>query len=947
MPLLEGVLSEALGSLLAKVVSNVAGKAAAAPVIHVDLGITKVKDAQGEELLFTDAQLAAIATFLRTPEAMALAQTYTLGTAVAGRYAPAREWVEESTASFVALFERHVQELPKPATDTAYAVWGIVTENLGSIAPLAEAMTRVPADDIDRLFISKDDLPDIQPPPRYIREVLAVTSDSLSLERLLGIFQDIRRAVLHVTAEVKLEHTQEHHRFSRDKLYIDRTLHPALASTVSTDGMSSEALLSRYGGRTVIVGHPGAGKSTFVTHMAYTAAMQSKAVLAPIVIKCRDFGSEPDLPPIDQIVRSLSVEYSVSTAKEDVEYLLALGRCLVIFDGVDEYVDVQHRRQQIAAIELLAMNFPLASIVCTTRKMGYESAKFRDDLFELLELHEYTDEQVVDYATRWFALMGRPDRDRQAFLIESNDIVEIRCNPLMLSLLCTLYRVRGYIPMNRRDVYKECADLLFYGWDALRHIPQPVDNRRYGHNLMEDLAHFFFTFPSAAAGVEERQLVRLVAQYFRDTAGVEEHESLERASNFLEFCATRAWLLTAAGFNSRGQRLFAFTHRTFMEFYTAEALIRRSDSYESARDAIVRAFRSNPSSVLPELMAQAYENRSHRGAESLLRDMIRNHPGSLFDGVSLEPLCLRILNSTPVSAPLTRDVLIAALRSWATANTDLDRASFISMLQLSRDNRRICIQILDGMANEVSGKELSSFRKRFLIRWASLWFVGQADPFLADWQEVVDSMVSREGRAASVKSRAVAEYLVHLGQIPVTDLGNDLADAVALRCFGAVVPGILTRALWRLSLHQSDETDESVLHYYGNMLRRSVSRVTNTDSEAVDTAIREASSRMPAFDQSVSRQAKYILIWLTCVLAEKGPGEFHPFYSAANGAFPERFLLKLLRARLAATRGAPSMSQDLLDVGQVDAASRAEIVRLSPDWITSWISGERTLIGYG
>src|SRR5262249_43675637 len=163
---------------------------------------------------------------------------------------------------------------------------------------------------------------------------------------------------------------------------------------------------------------------------------------------------------------------------------------------------------------------------------------------------------------------------------------EIRRNPLMLSLLCTLYRVRGYIPMNRLDVYKSCADLLFFSWDAMRHIPQPVDHRRYGHNLMEEIADLFFKFPSTSAGIVGGQLQRLIATFFVDTAGVEPDDARRRAQEFLEFCAGRAWLLTATGYNDRGIRLFSFTHRTFMEFYAAEAMVRRAANHDAVLQTI-------------------------------------------------------------------------------------------------------------------------------------------------------------------------------------------------------------------------------------------------------------------------------------------------------------------------------------------------------------------------
>lgn len=342
-----------------------------------------------------------------------------------------------------------------------------------------------------------------------------------------------------------------------------------------------------------------------LNRLANTIANREDKSLAPILVRCREHAANPEPSATEIIQRSIASQFDLRFARRQVEYLLAVGRAFVIFDGIDEITEIPQRRKLIRSIELLASAYPLASVICTSRKVGYENAHFLEGRFPTFDLQEFSSYQVEEYAARWFSAMGRSRSDVVGFLNESSEVHEIRRNPLMLSLLCALYKIRGYIPMNQRDVYRQCADLLFHTWDSLRHIPQPVDHKRYGHSLMEELASFFYKFPPSGSGIEEKQLTGLVATFFADTAAVNDTDAKRRAREFLNYCAGRAWLLSAVGTSSRGDRLFSFTHRTFMEYYASEAIVRRSSSREDVLNAILDAYGKNPSAVLPDLIVQA------------------------------------------------------------------------------------------------------------------------------------------------------------------------------------------------------------------------------------------------------------------------------------------------------------------------------------------------------
>jgi len=105
---------------------------------------------------------------------------------------------------------------------------------------------------------------------------------------------------------------------------------------------------------------------------------------------------------------------------------------------------------------------------------------------------------VHDYVTKWFAadteLTEHQRVDKvQAFLKESSAVPDLRTNPLMLALMCNIYRGENYIPRNRPDVYEKCAVMLFEKWDKSRGINVPLPFEAHVRPAMMYLAHWVFS----------------------------------------------------------------------------------------------------------------------------------------------------------------------------------------------------------------------------------------------------------------------------------------------------------------------------------------------------------------------------------------------------------------------------------------------------------------------
>ncbi|MBO0799132.1 MAG: NACHT domain-containing protein, partial [Blastocatellia bacterium] len=238
-----------------------------------------------------------------------------------------------------------------------------------------------------------------------------------------------------------------------DRNFVDMRDEGSVDSSILT---SSDAPF-----RIVLTGAPGAGKTTFVQHFRNRMCVsQHKPVFT---VRCREYAATNwnRVSLIDFALDRHNAEHSDQLEHSTIRDILILGRAVLILDGLDEVTDPLRRVDLVRRINTFTAQYPLASILITSREVGYERAPVDPLLFVRVQLKEFSIEQTLAYATKWFKFANRAElTDR--FIHDSDSIPDLRLNPLMLSLLCLLYRESGSIPSRRLDIYSESARLLFY-----------------------------------------------------------------------------------------------------------------------------------------------------------------------------------------------------------------------------------------------------------------------------------------------------------------------------------------------------------------------------------------------------------------------------------------------------------------------------------------------------
>ncbi|MHC3467888.1 NACHT domain-containing protein [Streptomyces sp. 7R007] len=416
--------------------------------------------------------------------------------------------------------------------------------------------------------------------------------------------------------------------------------------------------------RTVLLGDPGGGKSTTCQVLVHARATDPAAAV-PFLVVLRDFavGDGERRSVVDHIEHRLETHYQCPAPPGAVDRLLLSGAAAVFFDGLDELLDAGRRREVTEVVELFCAKYPLAQVLVTSRFVGYDEARLDDRFFECFRLGSFGAPQTEEYVEKWFAqeetTAEEARRSAHDFLAESAGLTDLRANPLMLALMCILYRGTGFMPRSRPEVYEQCAALLFQKWDVRRRIHVELAMSRMVEPALRHVAYWLLLREGDAQAVTEGELVGQVVE-FLDGRGYEERADAEVAARqFVDFCRGRAWVFTEVGTTARGEGLYTFTHRTFLEYFAAAQLAGLSDTPEALARRLAPRVARQEWDIVGQLAVQIKDRTTVDGAARFFTALLgeRRHRSAAGRGNVLAFLgrCLSCVDPPPrVVRRLTR-----------------------------------------------------------------------------------------------------------------------------------------------------------------------------------------------------------------------------------------------------------------------------------------------------
>ena len=520
--------------------------------------------------------------------------------------------------------------------------------------------------------------PTVDPRPSWIE----LAASSLTPSDVRDTAERMRRYTLESAGWLIPPHIDASRRVRMDELYVE----PAV-DEVPQPGLSMRSrvsftafLDSTY--RSVILGNPGAGKSTLAQRLCQRLAMrdgegQSPHQVIPLLLPLRHFAASQDVGHrtlLGFAADRVSHLASPVMLEAAIHYLAAMGMLCCVFDGLDELLETTKRVEVTRELELVAARYPLMPIVVTSRIVGYDTAPLTRREFRAYRIAAFDDERVSAYARNWFAL-GVPSTTGErevvdGFLAETARVPDLTGNPLLLALLCQIYRGQGYIPRNRPDVYEKCAVLLFERWDRSRGLFAPTTIEAHLRPAMEHLAFWMYTHPELRGGATESALIGEVttflhASHFEDVAAAR-----AAALEFVEFCRGRAWVFTEVGTLVSGEGIYQFAHQTFLEYFAALHIVRHNTSPDALLRVLAPRIVAGEWDVVASLAVQTQDRFIAGGANSFMDELLALVAGGESGTDALLSFAARSLDYLLLDVSMARRIATACSQ-WltATANT--------------------------------------------------------------------------------------------------------------------------------------------------------------------------------------------------------------------------------------------------------------------------------------
>ncbi|MEH2381824.1 MAG: NACHT domain-containing protein [Nostoc sp.] len=318
----------------------------------------------------------------------------------------------------------------------------------------------------------------------------------------------------------------------------------------------------------MVLGGPGAGKSTFVRKMGLEALKDKKGGFKhgciPVFIELKRFASSNI-----NIERFIAEEFGICGFPSPDKFAvktLEEGKLLILLDGLDE-VPTKNLTEAISQIQNFVDKYDKNRFIASCRTAAYRS-RFRR--FSDVSMADFDDTQIQQFIYNWFHC----EADEQAKTGEKcwellqkpehKAAKELAHTPLLLTFLCLVYDRSQSFPDNRSVLYRKALRILLEEWASEKRILR--DEIYQGlHTELEEilLSDIAYTgFESDRLFFSQRDIVQQIKTFLASNLNAPQHLDGQAVLNAI---AIQQGILV-----QRAEDVFSFSHLTLQEYLTAQ-----------------------------------------------------------------------------------------------------------------------------------------------------------------------------------------------------------------------------------------------------------------------------------------------------------------------------------------------------------------------------------------
>ncbi len=316
----------------------------------------------------------------------------------------------------------------------------------------------------------------------------------------------------------------------------------------------------------MILGQPGAGKSTFLRKIGLEALKGESGKIQgefiPVLLELKQFTTNK--VDIYNIIEEEFRSCQLPLVKEFTNQLLRQGKLLLLLDGLDE-VPNKNFELVIDKIQDFVQQYKQNKFIISCRTAAYRQ-KFNN--FKEFIIADFNDQQIQQFIKNWFysEVDKQLGTDQKCWnKINSEEATkELARTPLLLTFLCLEYDESQDLPKNRATLYGNALYILLRKWAAEKRLPKEAIYNQMGIDLekimLAEIA--YHNFAADKLFFSQQEVLNQIQKFLSGNDNARKDLDLGK---ILDAITIEQGILV-----ERARDVYSFSHLTLQEYLTAQ-----------------------------------------------------------------------------------------------------------------------------------------------------------------------------------------------------------------------------------------------------------------------------------------------------------------------------------------------------------------------------------------